>query len=295
MEKKYKFTVTICAYNIEKYIRRSIESVVNQTFKDYELIIIDDCSTDKTVEVAKEYVNRDVQVDVYKTDKNSGTAGKARNIAIDKAQGEYIIFLDGDDALYDNETLEKINNLIGNETYDCIYLGYESVAKDGTSSLRLSNAENSTKVARLICDVSFSVSSRCWHTKFIRDNNLYFKEGMYYEDELYSIKGNILANKTTYGEFPIFKYYRNREGSIMTKPTIKKASDWYRMLAEVTELYEITPKQYKKYFLSFIKNENNSIPFRIRAVIKALENKEDIKVLRKREYKFKDFFEDGQV
>ena len=118
-----------------------------------------------------------------------------------------------------------------------------------------------------------------------------FVQGMYYEDE-FCIKGNILANITKYDKMKIFKYYRNRKGSVMSTPSIKKCSDWYRMLAEVTDLYKITPKEYKPYLLSFIKNENESIPKRIAAILKAIENKGPIKLLPKRNYEFKEFFED---
>lgn len=285
--KKVRFTVAICSYNIEKYIQRAIKSVVNQSFKNYEIIIVDDCSTDKTVQRAEKIL--DEKCKILKTKRNSGTAAMARNIAIKKAKGEYIIFLDGDDALYDNEVLERIDSLIENNEYDIIYLGYVSINKR-QNNLRLSNKENSTRIARLICDESFSVSSKCWNTEFLRKNDMTFKEGIYYEDELFSIKGNILSQKTTFGEFPIFKYYRNREGSVMTQPTIKKCSDWYRMLAEVTELYEITPIEDKKYLLSFIKNENNSIPLRMRVVLEAIMQSGNTQVLPKRAYEYKDFF-----
>ena len=95
-----------------------------------------------------------------------------------------------------------------------------------------------------------------------------FKTGMYYEDELYCLKATILSKKTKSAKIKVFKYYRNREGSVMTKPSIKKCSDWYRMLAEVVDLYEITPDEYKPYLLSFIKNENDTIPLRIRGILK---------------------------
>lgn len=285
-----KFTVAIATYNIEDYIERAINSVLNQKYKNYELIIVDDCSNDSTVEKISKYKSKNIRI--YKTKKNSGTAGATRNIAIQKAKGEYILFLDGDDTLYDDKTLENIDKTIGNNKYDIIYLGYESIGKD-KKSLRLSNAENSTKKARLLCDESFSVSSKCWNLDFIKNNNLFFKERMYYEDELYSIKGNVLANNTTYGEYPIFKYFRNREGSVMTKPTIKKCSDWYRMLAEVMEIYEITPDEYKTYLLSFIKNETLSLPLRVKVVLEALMGNQNTKILPKREYGFEDFFENG--
>ena len=282
---KLRFTVAISAYNIENYVKRAIDSVLNQTFKNYELLVIDDCSTDSTMEVIKQIVGQEAKI--LQTKKNSGTAAASRNITIENAKGEYLLFLDGDDELYSNETLKEIDEHIKENKYDIIYLGYENVGHT-ENYYRISNKENSTREARLICDESFSVSSKVWNVEFLRNNNIRFKEGMYYEDELFSIKSNILSKVTTYGEFPIFKYHRNREGSVMTKPTIKKCSDWYRMVAEVTDLYEITPEEDKKYLLSFLKNESDSIPLRVENIIEALRENRKTKVLPKRNYKFID-------
>lgn len=282
---KVRFTVAISAYNIENYVKRAIDSVLNQTFKNYELLVIDDCSTDSTMEVIKQIVGQEAKI--LQTKKNSGTAAASRNIAIENAKGEYLLFLDGDDELYNNETLKEIDEHIKENKYDIIYLGYENVGHT-ENYYRISNKENSTREARLICDESFSVSSKVWNVEFLRNNNIRFKEGMYYEDELFSIKSNILSKVTTYGEFPIFKYHRNREGSVMTKPTVKKCSDWYRMVAEVTDLYEITPEEDRKYLLSFLKNESNSIPLRVENIIEALRENRKTKVLPKRNYKFID-------
>ena len=282
---KVRFTVAISAYNIENYVKRAIDSVLNQTFKNYELLVIDDCSTDSTVEVIKQVVGQNAKI--LQTKKNSGTAAASRNIAIEKAQGEYLLFLDGDDELYSNETLKEIDEHINENKYDIIYLGYENVGHT-ENYYRISNKENSTREARLICDESFSVSSKVWNVEFLRNNNIRFKEGLYYEDELFSIKSNILSKVTTYGEFAIFKYHRNREGSVMTKPTVKKCSDWYRMVAEVTDLYEITPEEDRKYLLSFLKNESDSIPLRVENIIEALRENRKTKVLPKRNYKFID-------
>ena len=282
---KVRFTVAISAYNIENYVKRAIDSVLNQTFKNYELLVIDDCSTDSTVKIIKEIIGEKGKI--LQTPKNSGTAAASRNIAIENAQGEYLLFLDGDDELFSKDTLKEIDQHIKDNTYDIIYLGYENVGHT-ENYYRTSTKENSTREARLICDESFSVSSKVWNVKFLKENNIRFKEGMYYEDELFSIKSNILAKVTTYGEFPIFKYHRNREGSVMTKPTVKKCSDWYRMLAEVTDLYEITPEEDRKYLLSFLKNESDSIPLRVENIIEALREHRKTKVLPKRNYKFID-------
>lgn len=284
-----KFSVIIVAYNIEKYIDEAIKSVLNQSFDNYEIIIIDDCSTDGTQEVINKY-SSSKNVKIYKTKKNTGTAGGPRNLGIKYAQGEYILFLDGDDKLYSENVLLNINNLIGDNEYDLLYLSYQDLGNK--NELRISNKQNTTKEARIVCDVSFSVSSRCWNKKFLINNNIKFIEGMYYEDEVFCMKANVLAQKTTYGEFPIFNYRRNRKGSVMSTPTIKKCSDWYRMIGELVDLLDITPDEYKPQLLSFIKNESDSIPLRVKAILKALEKDNGIPVFPKRNYKYIDFMEE---
>ena len=285
---KHRFTITIVCYNVEQYIERAVESVMSQTFKDFEIIVVDDCSTDNTITKIKKYENENFKI--LKTNKNTGTAGAPRNIAIDNAKGEYMLFLDGDDTLYDDNVLQKINDVIAQDKLDILFLRFQDVGQGDKE--RISSIENSSKIARLTCDVTFSVSSRCWNREFLIENNMKFLEGIYYEDEIYCLKATILAHNTKSADFKIFRYYRNREGSVMTEPSIKKCSDWYRMLAEVMDLYKITPDEYKPYLLSFIKNENESIPKRIASILKAYENGEPIKLMPKRNYEFREFYED---
>lgn len=286
MEKR--FSIIIPAYNVEQYIEESIKSVLGQEFENYELILIDDCSTDNTKNILEKYASEKVKV--YSTTKNTGTAAGPRNVGLQYATGEYIIFLDGDDKLYNNQVLDKIDKLIDDKKYDVVYLGYQDLGN--SDKMRVSNNSNSTKEARIICDVTFSVSSRCWNREFIEKNNMRFKESMYYEDQLFCMTANILVEKTTYGDFPIFRYRRNRKGSVMSTPSIKKCSDWYRMLAELVDLIEITPAEYRKYLMSFIKNESDTIPLKIKAIIKSLIEKNGTPVFPKREYEYDDFMEE---
>lgn len=288
-EGRLRFTVVITSYNLENYIERAIESVLSQEFKNYEIIVVDDCSTDNTIDKIKKYENNNLRL--YKTKKNSGRVGATKNIAIENAKGEFIVFLDGDDTLYDNKTLKKIDNIIGQDKPDIIYLGYEEIGKNGTRK-RISTKENSTKKQRIMCDMSFSVSGKCWRREFLIENNIKFIETMYYEDEVFSLKGSILAKETKYGEFEIFKYYRNRSDSVMNIPNISRCSDWYRVLAEITDLYKITPEEYRPYLLSFIKNENDTIPKRIAYILSAYKNGGSVKPFPKREYTYKEFFDD---
>lgn len=93
------------AYNAEKTISETIDSVLNQTMKDWEMIIVDDCSTDKTVEIVQSYMREDSRTRLIKKEENSGVAA-ARNIALNEAKGKYIAFLDSDD-LWLPEKLDK--------------------------------------------------------------------------------------------------------------------------------------------------------------------------------------------
>lgn len=111
-------SVLMTAYNREMYIAEAIESVLASTFKDFELIIVDDCSSDKTVEIAKKYEILDSRVKVYINEKNLGDYPN-RNKAAQYACGKYIKYLDSDDTLYTNslsimvKSMEKYQGKVG--------------------------------------------------------------------------------------------------------------------------------------------------------------------------------------
>lgn len=91
-----KVSVLMPAYNAEKYIAESIESILNQTFQDFELIIIDDCSSDNTWNIMQEYAKKDDRINIFKNEKNLGIGGN-RNRLINLARGKYIVWQDNDD------------------------------------------------------------------------------------------------------------------------------------------------------------------------------------------------------
>ena len=84
-------------YNSSRFIVRAILSVLNQTYKNLELIIVDDCSTDDTKKIIKKFLKQDKRIKLYSTKKNSQLAAEPRNLAISKASGKFIAFLDSDD------------------------------------------------------------------------------------------------------------------------------------------------------------------------------------------------------
>ena len=281
--KKIKYSIITTVYNLEKLLNRSIDSVLNQDFENFELIVVNDCSTDNSYKVLCEYVKKDKRIILINNKQNIGLSA-SRNKALKYASGEYIVYLDGDDCFFDNTTLTKIDNVIGKEKIDICYFGVHYVG--GSNKTYIPTAENSTKIARITCDMHFAVASKVWRRKFLEENNLSFIEGMYYEDMVYSIKGAIMAKKLKFGAFPIYNYYRNRKGSIMSTPNINRCKDMYLMLYYLMDLYEQTPEELQPYLYSFIKNETQSVPEKIEVILKSMKNKIYTPVFPKRNYTY---------
>lgn len=101
-----KVSVIIPVYNTEKFLRKCLDSVCNQTLQDIEIICINDCSTDGSSEILREYAGKDNRIKLIELFENGGAA-KARNIGIDIAHGEYIGFVDSDDFV-DLDFYEKL-------------------------------------------------------------------------------------------------------------------------------------------------------------------------------------------
>lgn len=125
-----RISVVMPAYNVEKYIAQAIESVMAQTFSDWELIIVDDASSDNTLSIAHSYQEKDSRIKVYTSDKNAGSPGQVRRKAISMAEGEWILALDSDDYL-DCDTLEKLYNRAQETKADIVLLRLVTVSEEG--------------------------------------------------------------------------------------------------------------------------------------------------------------------
>ena len=131
-------SIIMPCYNNELYIGESIESVINQTYKNWELLIVDDLSTDKSIEVAKKYKNNDSRIKIY-TLREKGGASEARNLAIRNARGRYIAFLDSDD-LWEKEKLDIQVKFMKQKKCFFSYTNYK--IQDKNNHLRHVNAPN---------------------------------------------------------------------------------------------------------------------------------------------------------
>ena len=120
--------ITPC-FNSEKYISQAVQSVISQTHENWELLLVDDCSSDETFSIISNYASHDKRVKAFKLDKNSGT-GVARNFAIQEAQGNYIAFLDADD-LWKPEKLEKQLSFMQTQKIPFTFSFYETIDEAG--------------------------------------------------------------------------------------------------------------------------------------------------------------------
>lgn len=128
-KKEELISIIMPAYNCEDYVGEALDLVIKQTYQNWELIVIDDCSSDKTSEIIKDYLLRDKRIKYHKLDKNSGAA-VARNKAIDLATGKYMAFLDSDD-LWSSDKLEKQINFMEKNKYVFTSTSYTKVDDNG--------------------------------------------------------------------------------------------------------------------------------------------------------------------
>lgn len=123
-------SVIIPVYNAEKFIEETIQSVLNQTYEDIEIILVDDCSKDNSREIIKEYAKKYKNIIYYLQEKNFGAA-VARNKGLDLAKGRYIAFLDSDDLWYSEKIEKQINFMRKNNNVAFCYTAYEMIDEEG--------------------------------------------------------------------------------------------------------------------------------------------------------------------
>lgn len=122
-------SVIMPAYNSKEFINETIDSIINQTYENWELIIVDDYSTDNTIEIIQNYMANDSRIFLFEQEKNMGTA-VARNTAVSKAKGEYLAFIDSDD-LWKKEKLAKQLEFMRANNYTFTSTSYEEVDERG--------------------------------------------------------------------------------------------------------------------------------------------------------------------
>lgn len=124
-------SILIPTYNTEKFIKETIESVQNQTYINWEMILVDDASTDQTVAIIEKFIQKDNRIKLFKLERNSGN-GFARNTALEKASGKYIAYLDADDIWFPHK-LEKQIDFLKSKNLHFTFSFYDRIDEEGNS------------------------------------------------------------------------------------------------------------------------------------------------------------------
>lgn len=228
-----RFSIIIPAYNIEKYIHRCIDSVQAQDFKDIEIIVIDDCSTDGT----KKEIKKIPGIKIIEHNENK-CLGAARNSGMEIAKGEYIIFLDGDDYLYNEKVLGKLDKLIGNNKPDVVYMGFQIIGNK--EEMIIPTEETCTRKYKVALDQYPNVWSKCWRREFLMENNFKFPEKRFYEDVVFTYQAIMKVKDYMIADFPVHIYISGRQDSITTTLQFKNI---YDTIENIKELLIIKKKE----------------------------------------------------
>lgn len=217
-------SIIVPVYNVEKYLSRCIDSILSQSFTDFELLLVDDGSKDNSGRICYEYAEKDDRVRVFH--KENGGVSSARNLGLDNAKGEWVYFVDSDDELIGNG-LKIMIDCICNEV-DMILAGFEEYYEDGclNYSVHVRRSELMPPSESVqICYEKYSryyrylgyLWVRLFRKKLIDDHKLRFDESITVkEDTLFIVQ--YLCNcpgKTLYTTEPVYKYYRHST-SVMT-------------------------------------------------------------------------------
>ena len=238
-----EFSVIVPVYNVEQYLEQCLESLLSQNYGDYEVICVNDGSTDRSREILTEWEARMSQMRVI--DRENGGLSAARNTGLKAATGDYVVFVDSDDWVESN-FLECLNSsLITHHSsftpLDMICFACQRTDRETTDTLL---EEISTgweyynhhalepRIVPFVC-----VWQRCYRRQFLLDNNLWFHEGILHEDNEFTPRVCLRAKRIK--NIPCVLYnYRVRPNSIMTQRNLRNKEDLIRIANGLSKLFD---------------------------------------------------------
>lgn len=224
-------SVIIPVYNVEPYLQKCLDSVIGQTYRDLEILIVDDGSTDGSGKICDEY-KKDKRVEVFHTE-NRGLSA-ARNYAVDRSHGDYIAFIDSDD--WFEETALQTFLLTAQETGADIvacqfyqeYVG-KTVEPEGTRTEFVVEGDEVLKSMVIDHKLTEDVWNKFYKAELF--NSIRYPEGMIFEDKATTYKLLQKAQKLAYTPVPLI-HYRNREGSLSNVHSMKSLVDYWIVYRE---------------------------------------------------------------
>lgn len=214
-----KVSVIVPVYNVENYINKCIQSLIDQDYENYEIIIIDDGSTDSSSKIVDQYENFE-NVFVYHI-KNGGVSN-ARNLGMSKASGEYYMFVDGDDYVEPNY-ISYFLSLISGDICTAFGNSHFKTVNDKQNTINESKTIVSAKAIEYIYlgSINVAVWNKIYSAKIIKDNNIRFNPKIWYgEGMLFNIEYLQFSNKIKIGHKKVYHQVSN-ENSAMRKFDLK--------------------------------------------------------------------------
>ena len=218
-----KVSVIVPIYNVEKYLKRCVDSLINQTYKNLEIILVDDGSPDNCPQLCDEFSNIDSRIIVIH--KKNGGLSSARNAGLDIFTGDYVVFIDSDDYIAENmiEKMVESNINIDADIVVCdYYLDYTSFLKKQKHYKHKRIVSNSQKFKMLYNSRYAIPTVVAWNKLYKRNifNTIRYDNGKLHEDEFMICKLLNNANKILYIPERLY-YYVQRDGSITSKFSLK--------------------------------------------------------------------------
>lgn len=211
-------------YNSEKFIEQTIISVLNQTYKMWEMLIIDDCSTDNGAEIVKKYSKQDKRIKYISMKENSGAA-KSRNKGINVSQGEYIAFLDSDD-LWKKNKLEKQVEFMKKNNYSITFTDYEEIDELGNKlNILIRSPQKPITYRRYLLTNPIGCLTGMYSVKIL--GKVYMPELKNREDTAFWLRILKISNNKAYPLKENLALYRLRENSLSANKYGLLKFHWY--------------------------------------------------------------------
>lgn len=234
MKEDVFFSIVAPVYNVEKYLRECVQSVISQEFKSYELILIDDGSTDSSGELCDIYAQKYTNIiSVHQT--NAGLS-EARNTGIRKAKGKYLVFLDSDDMLSKNALSNLYKNIEKYNEPQWMISRRETIingSQKKTSCKYIFDEDKLSEMSRVDLYKAIQEFDDCWlgawifsvDRKFVIEKNLFFYPGILHEDEEWVPRVFFSDGRMGFNNYPLYINRTEREGSITSTVNIKRMFD----------------------------------------------------------------------
>lgn len=230
-------SIIVAVYNVEKYIENTLKSIVNQDYADFELVIVDDGSTDKSVEVINEFLNRK-NINWKLIKKENGGQSSSRNVGLRNASGEYIVFMDSDDVIA-GDFLSKLKDALDKNDCEFSFCNFDFVKQQippKDTDLRVKRYEKKELLnVFLRRSINFVLPSMMFKKEFLLKNKLLFDERIRFsEDQMFIWNVIIQSKNSVYLYNKMYGYYV-REKSIMTASPYNKIMNGHEIYRDFCE------------------------------------------------------------